>query len=125
MAFNLCNSINLSLENVSDKGSITKVGERLNIETLLKRAEMGVVDLQAYQRSRNNDLRDQDVTREAVEALMDRPSSVMDRTFGFSREDGASELNVLRDVANRNRIEQNNDPEPAPEPAPAPAPATA
>lgn len=72
--------------------SITVVSEPLDIQTMLLRAQNGILDLNSYQREMYSD--------NASDNDVDNDYGVMDRAFGASREDAIEELNRHNKVVN-------------------------
>lgn len=110
MAYILCKTNRLNAESQSDNVSITKVMERLDIASMLERAQNGILDLNAYARPRAYDLAgDQvdldnlDVSKPKLDAILDSPQSILNDTFGASRETASEELNRHISVANMHK----------------------
>lgn len=104
MAFRICNSARLNAESHSDNTSITKVMERLDIATMLKRASMGILDLSAYAAPRGADVVGTSARKgEEIDALLDQPSTVMDNLFGSDRETAEQQRRAFEETARRSR----------------------
>lgn len=103
----LCKTIKFELERKSSKGSITKVGERLDFRVLLERASAGIIDLRQFQVPRMSDVSGSQVgdpaNSQALEELMNRPTSVLDNVFGASVEDAEKELARHTSVLEKSR----------------------
>lgn len=106
MAFLLCMTSSLSIEEHIDKVSITQQAEKLDIAEMLKRAQMGILDLKSFERPHSGDMSspdsdNPDIIARETSKLFAVPGSVLDRTFGSSLEEASSEVRRNRKIASQ------------------------
>lgn len=113
---NICLSIRLDAESPLDNVSITNVMERLDIETLLQRAQAGILDLRAYQRPMGADVVGAGQSPEQIEAatreLLNVPDVPTNRVFGTDKETASKALKNLQSLADRYRVPKQEEPAP-------------
>lgn len=118
MKTEICLTQSFECEKVSSKPSITVAAEKLDLADMIKRASMGILDLNSYKTQLAADLTgitNQKDYEKAANSLLERPASALDRVFGTDRETATLEMQELYKVAERNR---------KPKAATAPDPAT-
>lgn len=112
----ICLTIRLDAESPSDNVSVTNVMERLDIETLLQRAQAGILDLRAYQRPMGADVVGAGRSLEQIEAatldLLNVPDSPTNRVFGTDKETANKALKDLQSLADRHRVPKKEEPVP-------------
>lgn len=100
----LCNSIRYGCDPIKDFHSITQVGEKLDIATMLNRAQLGVLDLNDFRVPRMSEVDGSSVvdpgTDTRLDALLQAPST-SDRLFGQSVEDAKSDVSRLRSMVKK------------------------